>query len=170
MSGQPQPAGAVATSIAPFLSVRNGAKAVEFYKAAFGATEAFRIDAPDSGHVVARLSVQGAEFWVSDESPEHKNFSPETLNGSTTRMVFVVNDPDAAFQRAIDAGAKVIVPVEDNYGWRLGRVVDPFGHHWEIGKPLSEKSSNRGDSAGPRDFQRSHWSPPKLCRAGRFQA
>jgi len=125
----------VATSIAPMLSVRNGAKAIDFYKAAFGATEAFRIDAPD-GSVVARLSVQGAEFWVADESPEHHNFSPESLNGSTTRMVLTVADPDRAFDRAVSAGAKIIVPVEDNYGWRLGRVVDPFGHHWEIGKPL----------------------------------
>jgi PhnB protein len=125
----------VATSIAPMLSVRNGAKAIDFYKAAFGATEAFRIDAPD-GSIVARLSVEGAEFWVADESPEHHNFSPESLNGSTTRMVLTVANPDRAFDRAVSAGARIIVPVEDNYGWRLGRVVDPFGHHWEIGKPL----------------------------------
>jgi PhnB protein len=125
----------VATSIAPMLSVRNGAKAIDFYKAAFGATEAFRIDAPD-GSVVARLSVEGAEFWVADESPEHHNFSPESLNGSTTRMVLTVANPDRAFDRAVLAGARIVVPVEDNYGWRLGRVVDPFGHHWEIGKPL----------------------------------
>ena len=118
------------------LSVRKGAKAVEFYQSAFGATVAFRIDAPD-GAVVARLSVDGAEFWVADESPEHHNFSPETLCGGTVRMVMVVEDPDASFAKAVAAGAKVVVPVENNYGWRLGRVVDPFGHHWEIGKPLS---------------------------------
>src|SRR5579859_89731 len=125
------------TSIAPMLSVRRGAQALEFYKAAFGAREAFRIDAPD-GAVVARLSVEGAEFWVADESPEHKNFSPETLNGSTTRMVLVVNDPDALFVRAVAAGATPVIPVHEDYGWRLGRVMDPCGHHWEIGKPLSE--------------------------------
>ena len=125
------------TSIAPMLSVRRGAQAVEFYKAAFGATEAFRMDAPD-GAVVARLSVEGAEFWVADESPEHKNFSPETLNGSTTRMVLVVDDPDAVFMRAVAAGATSVIPVHEDYGWRLGRVMDPYGHHWEIGKPLSE--------------------------------
>jgi len=119
------------------LSVRRGAQAVEFYKAAFGATEAFRMDAPD-GAVVARLSVDDAEFWVADESPEHKNFSPETLNGSTTRMVLVVDDPDAAFARAVSAGASVVNGMSDEYGWRLGRLMDPYGHHWEIGKPLSE--------------------------------
>jgi PhnB protein len=125
------------TSIAPMLSVRKGAQAVEFYKAAFGAGEMFRIDAP-SGAVVARLSVGEAEFWVADESPEHLNFSPESLGGGSVRMVMVVEDPDAAFARAIAAGAKVIVPVDNQYGWRLGRVADPFGHHWEIGKPLAD--------------------------------
>jgi PhnB protein len=119
------------------LSVRQGARAIEFYKSAFGATEAFRIDAPD-GAVVARLAVQGAEFWVADESPAHANFSPESLGGSTVRMVLVVTDPDAVFDGALRAGAKAVSPVTDQpYGWRVGRVADPYGHHWEIGKPLS---------------------------------
>ena len=125
------------TAISPMLSVRNGAKAIEFYKAAFGAGELFRIDDP-SGAVVARLSVGGAEFWLADESPEHQNFSPESLGGGTVRMVMIVEDPDAAFARAVAAGATVVWPVGNQYGWRLGRIVDPFGHHWEIGKPLPE--------------------------------
>ncbi len=127
--------GKLKTSIAPMLSVRNGARAVEFYRSAFGAVELFRLD-DDTGAVVARLAVDGAEFWVADESPEHFNFSPETLGGGSVRMVMVVDDPDAAFERAIHAGAKVVWPVHDEYGWRLGRAVDPFGHHWEIGKPI----------------------------------
>jgi PhnB protein len=127
------------TSIAPLLSVRRGSKAIEFYKAAFGATEVFRVDSGD-GAVVATLSVGGAEFWVADESPEHKNFSPETLGGGTVRMVMIVEDPDAAFDRAVSAGATIVWNVKNDYGWRLGRLVDPFGHHWEIGKPLQEKS------------------------------
>ena len=125
------------TSIAPMLSVRRGAKAVEFYKAAFGAGELFRLD-NDSGEVVAQLSVGAAQFWVADESPEHKNFSPESLGGGTVRMVMTVEDPDAAFNRAVAAGATVVWRVGNQYGWRLGRIVDPFGHHWEIGKPLPE--------------------------------
>jgi PhnB protein len=123
------------TAIAPLLSVRKGARAVEFYKAAFGAAELFRIDAPD-GSVVARLAVDGAEFWVADESPEHQNFSPDSLGGGSVRMVMVVDDPDAVFERAAAAGAKQVWPVGNQYGWRLGRIVDPFGHHWEIGKEL----------------------------------
>jgi PhnB protein len=125
------------SSIAPWLSVRNGARAVDFYKSAFGAGEVFRLEAPDGG-VVARLSVDGAEFWVSDESPEHSNFSPETLGGGSIRMVLTVADPDAVFQRARAAGAQEVHPVDEQHGWRVGRVVDPFGHHWEIARPLSE--------------------------------
>jgi PhnB protein len=125
------------TTIAPMLSVRNGARAVEFYKAAFGAAEQYRVEDP-GGSVVARLAVGDGEFWVADESPEHANFSPETLGGGTVRMVLVVEDPDAAFDRAIGAGATVVFAVTNDYGWRLGRLADPFGHHWEIGKPLPE--------------------------------
>ena len=125
------------TSIAPWLSVRNSARAVDFYKAAFGATEVFRLEGPD-GSVVARLSVDGAEFWLSDESREHGNFSPESLGGGTVRMILTVADPDAVFNRARKAGAKEVFPVVEEHGWRLGRVMDPFGHHWEIGRQLEE--------------------------------
>lgn len=126
------------TTIAPMLSVRRGAAAVEFYTKAFDATTLFRLDGDDGG-VVALLAVGSAQFWVSDESPEHFNFSPESLGGSSARMVMVVEDPQAAFAQAIAAGASSVAPVEDHsYGWRVGRVVDPFGHHWEIGKPLTE--------------------------------
>ena len=126
---------AVRTTIAPWLSVRNGAQAVEFYKSAFGAVEVFRMD--EGSSVVARLSVEGAEFWMGDESPEHGNFSPQSLNGSSVRIILTVADPDSVFTRAVAAGASQVFPVEEEYGWRLGRVVDPFGHHWEIGRPLA---------------------------------
>ncbi len=122
--------------ILPLLSVRRGAQAIAFYQCAFGATEVLRVE-DESGAVVARLSIGGADFWVADESPEHANFSPDSLGGSTARMILVVDDPDAEFARAIAAGATVVWPVQDqSYGWRVGRVCDPFGHHWEIGKPL----------------------------------
>ena len=131
---------AAKTSISPMLSVRRGAKAIEFYKTAFGAEELFRIGEEGKG-VIAQMSVGGAEFWVADEAPEFLNFSPESLGpdfrGTMVRMVMVVADPDAVLTRATSAGAAVISPIEDKeYGWRVGRVRDPFGHHWEIGKPL----------------------------------
>ena len=92
-------------SILPMLSVRRGVRAVEFYKAAFGAIEVYRLEDP-GGAVVSRLSVAGAEFWVSDESPEHGNFSPEALGGGTVRMILTVPDPDAFFVQALAAGAQ----------------------------------------------------------------
>jgi PhnB protein len=134
MSGETPDITPPKASVSAMLSVRNGAQAVEFYKAAFGAEVLFRID---EGSVLAQLSIAGAEFWLADESPGHLNFSPETLGGSTARMILVVDDPDAIFNQAVAAGAKVVWPVEDQpYHWRVGRVVDPFGHHWEIGKPI----------------------------------
>jgi PhnB protein len=126
---------AIPTTIVPWLCVRNGARAVDFYKSAFGAIEVFRMDG--GGSVVARLSVEGAEFWLSDESPEHGNFSPQSLGGITVRIILTVADPDAVFARAVAAGASQVYAVTEEHDWRLGRVVDPFGHHWEIGRPLA---------------------------------
>lgn len=118
-------------AVVPMLSVRRGSEAVEFYKSAFGARELFRID-NDKGEVVAQLSVGGAEFWLADESPAHQNFSPESLGGGSVRLMLMVDDPDAAFARAVAAGAGVVSPVANQHGWRVGRVADPYGHHWEI--------------------------------------
>jgi PhnB protein len=127
------------TTLAPWLSVRRSASAVEFYKTAIGAREAFRLESPDGG-VVARLSIAGGEFWVGDESPEHGNFSPESLGGGSVRMVLTVADPDSVFRQAVSAGAREVHPVHEEHGWRVGRIADPFGHHWEIGRPLAGES------------------------------
>lgn len=121
------------TLITATLSVRDWPAAIEFYKRAFDAVETYRV--PAGG--VAKLSVGGAEFWVAEESPAHQNFSPESLGGCSVRMLLIVADPQSTCERAIAAGAKQIVPVSDGHGWRLGRIVDPAGHHWEIGRPLS---------------------------------
>lgn len=124
-------------TIQPELSVRRGRAAVEFYKIAFGADEVYRVGGTDDHEaVVSQLSVGEASFWVSDEAPSHGNFSPESLGGATVRMLLIVEDPDAMVDRAVAAGATVIRPVGEEHGWRLGRIQDPFGHHWEIGKPL----------------------------------
>jgi PhnB protein len=112
--------------------VRRGTAAIEFYKAAFGARELLRVG--DESSVVARLAVDGAEFWLADESQEHLNFSPETLGGCSVRMLLMVDDPEAVCERAVECGATLVAPVYEQQGWRIGRILDPFGHHWEIAR------------------------------------
>jgi PhnB protein len=124
------------TAITATLSVRDGARAIDFYKVAFGAVELYRVD-DGAGSVVAQLSVAGAAFWVADESPEYLNFSPESLGGCSVRLQLIVEDPDAVCRQAIAAGARQVAPVGEGHGWRLGRIVDPFGHHWEVGRPVT---------------------------------
>jgi PhnB protein len=127
------------TSILPQLSVRRGRAAIDFYKAAFGAVEDYRVGGTDEHEaVVAQLSVGAASFWVADESPPHENFSPETVGGGTVRLLLIVEDPRAALARAVAAGAVEVRAVSEEHGWLLGRIADPYGHHWEIGKPLRE--------------------------------
>ena len=123
----------IAPSLAPWLTVADGPKAVDFYKRAFGATETYRLEDPGGGLVV-RLAIVNAEFWISSEGVDGPT---PPLGGSTIRLILTVADPDTLFTRAIDAGATVVFPVDESHGWRLGRLVDPFGLHWEIGRPLS---------------------------------
>ncbi len=127
------------TTVSPQLSVRRGREALTFYEAAFGAVQVYRVGGSDDDpEVVAQLSVGDASFWVSDESPPNKHFSPESLGGSTVRLLLVVQDPHSVVERAVAHGAREVSPVEDAHGWLLGRVKDPFGHHWQIGKPRVE--------------------------------
>src|SRR4051794_24521563 len=114
------------------LSVRRGPEALAFYEQAFGAVVDYK--AGDES-IVAQLSVGDATFWVADESPEHGNFSPETLGGGTVRMLLLADDPDAALARAVAAGATEGSPVRDEDGRRLRRVRRPLRHHWGIGQP-----------------------------------
>jgi PhnB protein len=124
----------IRTSLAPWISVPDAAKAVAFYSEAFGARETYRFDNPDGGAVV-RLRVDDAEFWLSQDSGSNANSEP--IGGRTVRMILTVADPDALFQRALKAGASEIFPVGEGHGWRLGRLADPFGLHWEVGYPLN---------------------------------
>ena len=128
-----------ACSIEPWLSVRDSARALNFYKAAFGAGEVFLLEDPGGGGLVANLSINGATFWIGEESPQHGNFSPASLGGGTVRIILTVADPDHVFARALGAGASQVFPVGEEYGWKLGRLKDPFGHDWEIGHPLETK-------------------------------
>ena len=118
------------------LTVRNAAQAIEFYARAFGASEVSRVASP-TGQIVAELSLDGLAFFVVDENPKGFNMSPKALGGTSVRMNLIVDDPDAVAKRAIAAGATEVFPIADQpYGMRQGRVEDPYGHHWLIGKPL----------------------------------
>jgi PhnB protein len=123
-------------SITPVLTVIDAEAAVSFYKKAFGAEEIVRNSYPD-GRIVAEMSVGDSRFRVADEAPEADNLSPQTLNGTTVRINLLVGDPDALVARAVANGAVEVTPVADqSYGLRQGRIADPFGHHWLIGRPL----------------------------------
>ena len=122
------------TSIEPELWVDRAAEAVAFYETAFGATTLMRVGNGDD--IVARLAVGDARFWVAASSRELGRFSPATAGGATGRILLVVDDPDTVVRRAVDSGARETSPVDEEHGWRVGRVVDPHGHEWEIGRPL----------------------------------
>jgi PhnB protein len=123
------------TGIQPELWVDRAGAAVTFYEAAFGARVLLRVGEGDD--IVAQLAVDDAVFWVSAASDGGPRFSPPAIGGTTGRTLLVVDDPDAFAARAMAAGASELAPVADEHGWRLGRIEDPFGHEWEIGRPLA---------------------------------
>lgn len=125
------------TSIQPELWVENAPEAIAFYRAAFGATVLHLVG--DGDDIVAQLGVGDSAFWVAPASSAMKRLSPHAIDGATSRTLLVVDDPDTVAQRAIQAGAKEASPVGDEHGWRIGRIIDPSGHEWEIGKPLGQR-------------------------------
>lgn len=120
--------------LSPYLCVRDGARAIEFYKAAFGATERFRLSDKTSGKVGhAELLVAGSLVMLSEENPQWGNKSPLTLGGSPVTFCLMVDDADAALDRAVKAGATVLMPAADQfYGFRSASVADPDGHQWML--------------------------------------
>jgi PhnB protein len=122
------------TGIQPELWVDRAGAAVEFYEAAFGAVVMHRVGHGDD--LVVQLGVGDAAFWVASAAPDLRRLSPQSVDGATGRTLLVVDDPTAVHARALTAGARELAAVSDDHGWRLGRIVDPFGHEWEIGRPL----------------------------------
>jgi PhnB protein len=122
------------TSIQPELWVERPREALAFYEKAFGATVIHCVG--DGEDIVAQLRVGEAAFWVAPSSLSMKRLSPRSINGATSRTLLVVEEPDIVVRRAVTAGATETSPVANEHGWRLGRIVDPFGQEWEIGSPL----------------------------------
>ncbi|WP_308634882.1 VOC family protein [Paenibacillus silvisoli] len=121
-------------TIAPWLAVSDAGKALRFYQTAFGAAELYRLEEEEGTVIIAEMSVQGASFWIQKD-PEA---SPRPDTNGAVRMILVVDEPDSLFDQAVAAGATELVPVQEGHGWRIGRIADPFGHHWEIGKRLEQ--------------------------------
>ncbi len=124
------------SGLMPELAVEDGRAAIDFYKAAFGAVELHRVGGVDGDEaVVCQLAVGEASFWVADAGPENRTFSPAALGGGTVRMMLIAEDPDELQARALAAGASELAPVAAAHGWRVGKVLDPYGHQWEIASP-----------------------------------
>lgn len=115
-------------AIVPWLSVSDAGAALAYYRQAFGAEEVERLEDDSGGVVVAQLSIEGARFWIQQEDGFHGE--------SPVRMLLIVTNPDAFFDRAVAAGATVVAAMHEEHGWRSGRVTDPFGHGWELCKQL----------------------------------
>lgn len=117
----------------PYLVVKGAGKAIDFYKKAFGATEVMRFPMPDGSIGHAEIKIGSSHIMMADEYPDMGYVSPQTLGGTSCSILLYVEDVDAVFNRAMDAGGKSIEAVQDKfYGDRIGTLIDPFGHRWSI--------------------------------------
>lgn len=127
----------VMRTVTPHLICAGAADAIEFYKKAFGATETFRLPGPDGRLMHGAIQIGDSMVMLVDEMPEWGALGPKALGGSSVTVHLQVDDADAWFKRAVDAGAQVLMPLEDAFwGDRYGKVSDPFGHHWSIATQL----------------------------------
>jgi len=143
------------TAVTPYLTVKGAAKAIAFYKKAFGAEEAFRMDMPDGKVGHAELRIGGAAIMLHDEMPDWKALSPETIGDSASSIMLYVNDADAVMKRAVDAGATVLMEAADMfYGDRCGAVKDPFGHKWSIATHIEDVEPEEIKRRGAKMFEK----------------
>jgi PhnB protein len=126
----------VRVDLQPQLWVTNTAAAVDYYQRAFGAVVEHRVGAPEDADGVIQLAVGEARFWVSGTSEEMGRFDPAAIGGATGRALLVLEDPVSVTDAAVAAGGTLKSRATEEYGWLVGRIVDPFGHEWEIGRPL----------------------------------
>jgi PhnB protein len=136
------------SNLTPHLVVDGAARAIEFYKKAFGAKEHLRMPASDGKRLMhAHLTIHGASLMLCDDFPEHRG-GKKTPPPSAVTLHLQVKNADKAFAKAVDAGAKVVMPLGDMFwGDRYGQVTDPFGHLWSIASPLSKKEAKAAAEA-----------------------
>jgi len=129
-------------TVTPYLIIRDAAKAIEFYKKAFGATESSRMPMPDGKIAHAEIKIGDSMIMISDENLAWGTKSPQTLNGSPVGIFLYVPDVDATCKQAIASGATEVMPVSDQFwGDRYGKVLDPFGHQWNIATHVEDLTS-----------------------------
>ena len=141
MKGKVNPIPEGFQTVTPRLYVRGAANAIEFYKQAFGATELGRFADPSGKIIIAELKIGDSMVSLSEESPDYRNYSPQSIGGATAVITLNVEDADAVWNQATAAGAKEIFPLQDQfYGFRQGRLEDPFGHFWIISTRIEDVS------------------------------
>ena len=127
------------SAVTPYLTVKGAAQAIEFYKKAFGAEETFRMNTPDGKVAHAEIRIGGSVVMLHDENPDWKAFSPATIGDTASSLMLYVNDVDAVFKRALQAGASAVMePADQFYGDRCGNIKDPFGHKWSIATHIED--------------------------------
>lgn len=120
-------------TVTPYLIVKDGMRAIDFYQQAFGAVELFKMPGPDGGLAHAEIKIGDSPIMLADEVPEMEIRGPQSLGGAGVNILLYVEDVDARFEQAVAAGAKVVRPLADQfYGDRTGTLEDPFGHVWTI--------------------------------------
>jgi len=135
-------------SVTPHLICAGAAKAIEFYKAAFGATEEARLPGPDGRLMHASVKIGDSQVMLVDEMPEWGALGPKSLKGSPVTIHLYVDDVDAVVARAVKAGAKVTMPVAEQFwGDRYGKLEDPFGHHWSVATHVRDVSMEEAQKA-----------------------
>jgi PhnB protein len=135
-------------SVTPHLVCAGAAEAIEFYKKAFGAVEAARVPGPGGKLMHAMIRIGDSAVMLVDEMPEWGALGPKSLNGSAVTIHLYVEDADASFERAVKAGAKITMPLADQFwGDRYGKLVDPFGHHWSIATHVRDVSMEEAQQA-----------------------
>ncbi|MBO0860103.1 MAG: VOC family protein [Chloracidobacterium sp.] len=133
-------------TVTPRMFVRGAAEAIEFYKRAFGATELDRHADPSGKIVNADIKIGDSIIGLAEESPDSGNCGPQSLGGATTIITLNVEDADRVWNQAVSVGAKVIYPIADQfYGYRQGRLEDPFGHLWIISTQIEVMSPEEMD-------------------------
>ncbi|MGB9224026.1 VOC family protein [Mycobacterium sp.] len=142
---------AIEPAVIPHLVVGDAAAAIDFYVKAFGAEELGRVPGPDGRLILAAVRINGSTVMLNDDFPEMcggKSMTPTSLGGTPVTIHLTVTDVDAKFQRAVDAGATMVAPLEDQFwGDRYGVVADPFGHNWSLGQPVREVSMDEIQAA-----------------------